>query len=251
MRRFPPAVLAAVFWCAATAQTGMIGTVAGGALPVNIPGTSAKLGMTAGIAVDPHGNLLLTDDNLVLRLDGVTGILTLVAGNGIAGYSGDNGPAASAQMNSPAGVALDSSGNLYIEDYSNVVTRKVTNGVIATVAGLGAGALAIDPAGNLYIADDGNRVRQFSNGAITLTAGTGTAGYSGDNGPATSAELSSPQGIAVDSSGSLYPTQPSGSWTSTDASTNRAARSAISSWPWARRRAYSSGLGAWKPPCPW
>ncbi len=91
-----------------------------------------------------------------------------MAGNGTAGFSGDNGPATSAELNVPAGVAVDSAGNLYIADYGN------------------------------------NRIRKVSNGVITTVAGNGTAGFSGDNGPATSAELNMPGGVAVDSAGNLY-----------------------------------------------
>src|ERR1035437_8017753 len=96
------------------------------------------------------------------------GVITTVAGSGTGGFSGDNGPATSAQLYLPLGVAVDS-------------------------------------AGNLYIADNGNeRIRKVSNGVITTVAGSGTGGFSGDNGPATSAQLAFPAGIAVDSTGNLY-----------------------------------------------
>ena len=124
---------------------------------------------------------------------------------------GDNGPATSASLFSPTGVAVDSAGNLYIADTGNSRIRKVSNGVITTVAGNGThgfsgdngpatsaqlynpDGVAVDPAGNLYIADTlDNRIRKVSNGVITTVAGNGTYGFSGDNGPATSAQLSRP-----------------------------------------------------------
>ena len=160
------------------------------------------------VAADRAGNVFFVDQNTVLRLDAATGILTLVAGNGTPGFSGDNGPATSAQLNGPAGVAVDSAGNLYIADTGNHRIRKVSNGVITTVAGNGTPGfsgdngpatsaqlynpvgVAVDSAGNLYIADAGNnRIRKVSNGVITTVAGNGTCGFSGDNGPATSAAV--------------------------------------------------------------
>ena len=95
-------------------------------------------------------------------------MITTVAGNGTCGFSGDNGPATSAQLYGSHGVAVDSAGNLYIADTAN------------------------------------NRIRKVSNGVITTVAGNGTAGFSGDNGPATSAQLTDPEGVAVDSAGNLY-----------------------------------------------
>jgi sugar lactone lactonase YvrE len=206
-------------------QTYTIKTLAGGALPINIPGTSASLGygVPQYIAADPAGNVFFVDQNTVLRLDATTGSLTLLAGNGTQGFSGDNGPATSAQLNSPTGVAVDSNGNLYIADFGDSRIRKVSNAVITTVAGNATpgfsgdkgpatGAqlanpygLAIDNTGNVYIADSSNNlVRKVSNGIITTVAGNGTPGYSGDNGLATSAQLSSPAGVAIDSAGNLY-----------------------------------------------
>jgi len=95
-------------------------------LQVNIPGKSASLGPNPPqyIAADGAGNVFFAFENTVLRLDGTTGILTLAAGNGTTGFSGDNGPATSAQLNGPAGVAVDSAGNLYIADTGNNRIRK-------------------------------------------------------------------------------------------------------------------------------
>jgi len=175
------------------------------------------------IAADHAGNVFFVDQNTVLRLDATTGDLTLVAGNGSVGFSGDNGPATSAQLNNPHGVAVDSGGNLYIADYGNLRIRKVSGGVITTVAGGGSSdlgdngpatsaylnepvAVAVDSAGNLYLPDY-NRVRKVSNGVITTVAGGGSSGL-GDNGPATSAQLYLPAAVAVDSAGNLYIADP-------------------------------------------
>jgi trimeric autotransporter adhesin len=210
-----------------SSQTYTISTFAGGGLPVNIPATSAGLDPIYFVTADRAGNLFFVDQGSVLLLNATTGVLTLVAGIGTPGFSGDNGPATSAQLNYPCGVAVDSAGNLYIAELNNNRIRRVSNGVITTVAGNGTpgfsgdngpatGAelagpegVAVDSAGNLYIADTGNsRIRRVSNGVITTVAGNGCGsngcGFSGDNGPATSAELTNAEGIAVDSAGNLY-----------------------------------------------
>ena len=144
------------------------------------------------------------------------GVITTVAGNGTFGFSGDNGPATSAQL-IPAWIAVDSAGNLYIDDYGNNRIRKVSNGVITTVAGNGTSSfsgdngpatsaqlsrpygVAVDTAGNLYIADYLNyRVRKVSGGLITTVAGNGLGyGPLGDDGPATNASFF-PFDVAVD-----------------------------------------------------
>jgi sugar lactone lactonase YvrE len=152
------------------------------------------------------------------------GIITTVAGNGTAGYTGDAGPATGAELNYPIGVAVDASGNLYIADAgNNRVCKADRAGVITTVAGNGVpgytgdagpanGAelnypmgVAVDASGNLYIADTkNNRVRMVDRaGIITTVAGTGAQGSS-SNGPAISAELNQPTGVAVDKAGNLY-----------------------------------------------
>jgi uncharacterized protein (TIGR03437 family) len=203
---------------------GVITTVAGngtvGFSGDNGPATSAQLYWSTGVAVDSAGNLYIADTRnyRIRKVSG--GVITTVAGNGTEGFSGDNGPATSAQLNNPGGVAVDSAGNLYIADSGNVRVRKVSNGVITTVAGggssfgdngpatsaqLSVGGIALDSADNLYIADYYNhRIRKVSNGVITTIAGDGVPGFSGDNGPATSAQLASPSGVAVDSAGNLY-----------------------------------------------
>jgi probable HAF family extracellular repeat protein len=148
-------------------------------------------------------------------------VITTVAENGTLGYSGDDGPATSAGLNSPTGVVADGLGNIYFADSGNNRIREISNDIITTVAGGGASlgdngpatspqlnspnGVAIDSAGSLYIADTGNnRIRKVSNGVITTVAGNGTDGFSGDNGPATSAELKRPYGVAVGSGGGPY-----------------------------------------------
>ena len=221
--RLPAAILLTlVLSRSASAQTYTISTFAGGGLPVNMPGTSASLGADPPryVAADPAGDLFFVFQNTILRWDATTGLLTLVAGNGTPGFSGDNGPATSAELSYPGGVAVDSAGNVYIADTNNNRVRKVSKGVIATVAGNGTPGfsgdngpatsaelytpegVAVDSAGNLYIADaDNNRVRKVSNGIIITVAGLSGLG---DNGPAASAQLSDPEGVAVDSAGNVY-----------------------------------------------
>jgi uncharacterized protein (TIGR03437 family) len=147
-------------------------------------------------------------------------VIATVAGNGNQGFGGDNGPATSAELYGPSGVAVDSAGSLYIADSGNGRIRKVSNGVITTVAGGGPSlgdngpatsaqlsypyGVAVDSAGSLFIAEfANNRIRKVSNGAIVTVAGNGAYGFGGDNGPATSASLI-PTGVAVDSSGNVY-----------------------------------------------
>jgi sugar lactone lactonase YvrE len=208
-------------------QTYNIGTFAGngtvGYAGDGGPPASAEVSQPLAAAVDSAGNLYFADKNNQRVRKISHGTITTVAGNGAQGYAGDGGPAIAAQLSWPSGVALDAAGNLYIADAGNNVVRKVSNGTITTVAGnasygyTGDGGpatgaqlnypsgVAVDGAGNLYIADsDNNAVRKVSNGIITTAAGTGTEGYIGDGGVATSAELAYPEGVAVDSLGNVY-----------------------------------------------
>ncbi|MEJ5370332.1 MAG: hypothetical protein WHT08_18640, partial [Bryobacteraceae bacterium] len=177
------------------------------------------------MAVDSAGNVYIADtSNHRIRKVTPSGTITTVAGNGNAGFSGDDSTATAAQLYFPNGVAVDSSGNLYIGDSRNYRIRKVTpSGTITTVAGNGnAGfsgdggpateaqlsyvrGVAVDSAGNLYIADYANhRIRKVNpGGTITTVAGDGTAGYGGDGSAATEAQLYSPAGVVVDSLGNL------------------------------------------------
>jgi sugar lactone lactonase YvrE len=190
------------------------------------PATAASLDYPWGVAVDSGGNLYIADtDNNRLRKVAPGGTITTVAGNGVAKYSGDGGPATAASLNYPRGVAVDAAGNLYIADSNNRRIRKVPpGGTISTAAGNGVGGysgdggpataasldwpygVAVDSAGNLYIADFSNhRIRKVTPaGTITTAAGNGQSGSSGDGGPATAASLSGPWGVAVDSAGTLY-----------------------------------------------
>jgi sugar lactone lactonase YvrE len=202
------------------------------------PATSAELNMPFGVAFDAAGNFYIADstNNRIRKVTLATGVITTVAGNGTAyTYAGDGGPATSAALNSPDGVALDSAGNIYIADSGNSVIRKVTvaTGIITTAAGTGVKGfsgdtgpatsaqlstpygIALDSAGNLYIADSGNgRVRKVtaSTGIITTVAGNVPAYYpgtmtqmpAGDGGAATSSSILEPFGLAFDPSGNLY-----------------------------------------------
>jgi trimeric autotransporter adhesin len=174
-------------------------------------------------------NLYITDanNNRIRKVDSTSGTITTVAGNGVAGFSGDSGPATSAQLNYPDGIGLDSNGNYFIGDARNNRVREVTlaTGVISTVAGNGVPGLAgdgtaatgaelyfpsrpfINSAGDIYIADfQNNCVRKVSaaTGIITTVAGNGLSGYSGDRGPATSAQLNGPISVALDTAGDLF-----------------------------------------------
>ena len=184
---------------------------------------AAQLSHPEGLAIDAQGNLYIADTGNQLIRKVAAGTLTTVAGTGVAGYNGDSIPAAAAQLSDPAGLAIDRAGNLYIADAGNHRVRKVAAGIISTVAGLGAAGfsgdngpasaaqlneprgVAVDAAGNLYIADTLNhRIRRVVNGVIATVAGTGDAGFAGDDGPASAAQLNGPRGVAVDAAGSLY-----------------------------------------------
>jgi sugar lactone lactonase YvrE len=185
----------------------------------------ARLNDPYAVAVDAQGNLFIADNgNNVIRKVNANGMITTMAGNGTNGYSGDGGTATHASLNSPAGLALDAKGNLYISDYWNDRIREVqTNGIIRTVAGNGAWdytgdggsatnatlyapiGLAADAFGNLFIADSENCVirKMDTNGIITTVAGNGPGGF-GDGGPATNAVLGTPEGVALDALGNLF-----------------------------------------------
>ena len=183
--------------------------VSNGVITTVSTGPTSPTGPTApfAAAVDSTGNLYIADVNRILMVS--NGVITTVAGNGTFGSGGDNGPATSAQLSGPAGIAVDAGGTIYIADLNNNRIRKVTNGVITTVIGPSDVnqplSVAVDAAGNLYVADAGhNRILMLSNGVLTTVAGNGTAGFSGDGGPATSAMLNFPAGVAVDANGAVY-----------------------------------------------
>ena len=208
-------------------SAGVITTVAGtGEFGFSGDGgsaTEARLDSPWGVAVDGAGNLFFADrgNDRIRKVDSA-GVITTVAGTGEFGFSGDGGPAVSAQLYVPSGVAVDGVGNLFIADWGNDRIRKVdTAGVITTIAGTGAlgdggpatearldipWGVAVDGAGNLFITDSANlRIRKVdSAGVITTVAGTGNRGFSGDGGSATEARLDSPWGVAVDGAGNLF-----------------------------------------------
>src|SRR5581483_622790 len=186
---------------------------------------AAPLRSPISVALDSSGNVYIADslDNRIRKVT-PTGVISTFAGTGVPGYSGDQGPAMSAQLNGPTGIAFDSKGNLYVADAGNARVRRIsTTGTINTVAGNGAKAFAgdngpalsaqIDPVavrvdshGNLYIADGFNfRIRKVdTNGIITTIAGNGTEGYLGDNGPAKSAQIDFVLDLEVDNAGNVY-----------------------------------------------
>jgi sugar lactone lactonase YvrE len=177
-----------------------------------------------GVAYDTAGDLFIADTsrNQVFEIT-VGGVVTVIAGNGTQGFSGDGGPGAAAELNAPMSVAMAADGTLYIADTGNQRIRTVQNGNISTVAGSGARgfagdgglataaalnhpvALALDATGALLICDQGNeRVRRISGGQIATIAGNGVQGFAGDGGIASSAELNEPSGIAVSADGRIF-----------------------------------------------
>ena len=197
------------------------------------PATGAELNLPSGVAVTADGGFLIADtDNNLVRKVSPAGVITSVAGTGTAGNSGDDGPATGAELSSPSGVAVTADGGFLIADTGNNLVRKVSPaGVITSVAGTGTAGhsgddgpatgaelnlplgVAVTADGGFLIADHGNSViRKVSPagispaggspaGVITSVAGTGTAGHSGDDGPATDAELKNPSGVAVTADG--------------------------------------------------
>ena len=212
-------------------STGIVSTIVGGNPPGfsgdGGPALSASIRNGTSIVFDQSGNMFIADyyNNRVREINKSTGIITTVAGGG-DGPTGDGGPATSATLINPSGLAFDKNGNLYIADWASSVIRKVnmTTGIITTVAGNGTagnsgdGQLAtnarlfapydvsIDPDGNIIIADFWNaRIRKVDgSGIISTIAGTGVIGYNGDGGLATEAALHGPANIALDKQGNIY-----------------------------------------------
>ena len=189
---------------------------------------AALLDSPQGVAVN-SANLYIADthNHRIRRVQLATGIITTVAGASSIGSSGDNGPASAATLDAPTALALDNKGNLYLADTRGQRIRRIDalTGVITTVAGTGAqgfegdggaataasmdspGGLAVDSNGNLYLADTHNhRIRRIdtATGAITTVAGTGVSGFAGDNNSATTAKLTLPHGISIDTQGNIY-----------------------------------------------
>ncbi len=221
------------------ANSGFITTIAGsnaygysgdGGFAINATMQSPK-----SICLDPAGNLYVAEysGNRIRKINAVSHIISTVAGTGTAGYSGDEGPAVNASLNTPQGINTDDSGNLYIADTYNSRVRKINfaTGIITTIAGIGSpsfsgdGGLAIkagvaypvsvcvDAMGNVYIAEvfSGitSRIRKINatTGVITTIAGNGIYAYGGDGGPATNASLFNPASVCVDPIGTVYITE--------------------------------------------
>jgi len=204
----------------------MISTVAGVGSSVEGDSATATFSTLLGISVDASGNAYVADAYPNSRIRRITpaGVTSTVAGLGYIGWEGDGGPATAAGLSYPADTAVDAAGRIYIADRINNLVRRIgTDGIITTVAGggpYGSGdgvpatqsrlnrprSVAVASDGTLYIADQNNhRVRRVgTDGIISTIAGTGTAGFSGDGGPATSAALNGPYSVAVDAAGNVY-----------------------------------------------
>ena len=213
---------------------GEMTTVAGDAQWIytgdNVPATGASIFLPTGVVTDAAGNMYLSDssNNRIRRVDGKTGLITTVGGNGTPGFSGDGGPATLAEVSVPAGITIDGAGNLYFADTGNHAIRRIDaiSGFITTVAGTGnvqgytgdgfaatsaklslPEGIAFDTAHNLYIADTGNNVIREVNattGTITTIAGTGTPGYNGESILATTAYLNAPWSLSVAPDNTIY-----------------------------------------------
>ncbi len=190
------------------------------------PATAAELYDPVEVVPDAAGNLYVVEwHNNTVRKINTSGIISTIAGTGIAGFSGDGGPATAARLNSPVGVFVDGSGNVYIGDYSNHRIRKVnTSGIITTIAGTGTPGYSgdggsataaqlrtpmgiyVDATGKVYFADSYYSIIRCVDlsGNIATIAGTGTNGYNGDGIAATSARLFNPYGVTMDGAGNLY-----------------------------------------------
>lgn len=212
-------------------RNGFITTIAGtgvrGSSGNGGPAARARLKNPKSVAL--HGGALYTSglDSMVRRINLRTGMITRVAGTGVAGFSGDGGPARSARLHAPQRLAIDPEGNIYVADTKNSVIRRIdaTTHKIRTVAGVGRTegtrgdggratsallnhprGVALDGNSTLYIADsDNHRVRKVNlrTGIIHKVAGTGTPGYTGDRGHAASAHLDQPRGLTVTPKGNL------------------------------------------------
>jgi len=208
--------------------SGDVTTVAGTGEPGSSgdggPATEARLAHVWDVAVDDEGNLYISADNRIRKVD-TSGIITTIAGTGVPGFSGDGGPSVAAQLDSPHGIAVDPDGNIVFIDAQNQRIRRIdAQGVITTIVGNGElgfsgdggpatdarintpEQLWVDHKGNIYVADTFNRrVRKIdTDGIITTVAGNGTHAFSGDGGPAASAGLAKISGVAVGPDGALY-----------------------------------------------
>ena len=209
---------------------GSIETIAGGSTAGWGNGGSAATCEVNGpeaVAVDAAGNIYIADagNSCIRRIDHAAGTISLFAGTGTVGFSGDGGPATAAAFLTPSSLAFDTSGNLYIADAADNRIRRIDpSGIISTFAGNGlAGfygdggpatacsfdhptSICTDSEGDLYVCDmNNNRLRKIApDGTISTFAGTGAAGYGGSGGPATAAMLHGPDGVAADAAGNVY-----------------------------------------------
>ncbi|MBI3891740.1 MAG: PKD domain-containing protein, partial [Candidatus Wallbacteria bacterium] len=265
--------------------TTTAGTESAGSTGDNGLATSAKLKNPEGVGVDLSGNLYIADqgNHEIRRVDAVTRIITLFAGTGSSGFSGDLGAATSAKLNSPAGVTVDGAGNVFIADSGNNRIRKVnTGGTISTIAGTGTGGfsgdggaataaklqapeqVAVDGSGAVFIADLTNKVIRRIDPVslnITTTAGkNGVTGYGGDGVDAATIGIDAVGGVALDPSGSVVASltanarivriAPSG--TSPGGGAIPTSRPFVLSWP-AANDSTGSGIDAyeiWRSPAP-
>ena len=209
------------------AADGVITTVAGNGTAAfagdSGQATAASLSAPAAVAFDSAGNLYISDsgNNRIRKVILSSGVISTFAGNGTAAWKGDGAAAASAELNSPQGIAFDSSNNLYIADSANGSVRKVTasTGFISTLAGNGASGpvgsgstfdlplgVVVDHAGVIYVTDTGNNYVDTisSTGKVAAFIGNGLHGATGDGGAPLSAEVYSPAQLAVDNSNNLY-----------------------------------------------
>lgn len=233
MKRTLTVLIFVCAWIFSQAQTNIITTIAGngtaGFCCDHGPATNAKLHFPNQLCIDRLGNIYISDafNNRIRKLDVSTGTITTVAGDGTNGFFGDGGPASSSKLWIPDGIAMDTSENIYIADGINNRIRRIDKltGVITTIAGNGIagssgdgglainaelngpGCLSVDKMGNVYVADYfGNKIRKINTttGIISAVAGNGTAGYSGDGGIATNAQLSKPGQAFVDTEGNIF-----------------------------------------------
>jgi hypothetical protein len=204
---------------ATVAGTGAVGYAGDGGAA-----SAATLANPSSVTYDTSGNQFIADaQNDVVRKISGSGVITTIAGSGVEGYGGDGGAATAAFLDTPTGVAVDSGGNLYIADSHNHCIRRVSAGIITTIAGTGkAGfsgdggaataaqlwlpiAVAVDLRGDIYIADTNNqRIREIQGGIIRTIAGDGEELFAGDGAPAILAVLDGPTGVAVDALGNIY-----------------------------------------------
>ncbi len=220
-------ILSLLIVCAYGAEAQIISTIAGGGATLGDggPAVDCELHEPQGICMDNTGNLYIADaGNNRIRKINTAGIITTIAGTGVAGYNGDNMLATAAQLNYPTSIIIDETGNIYFPDDHNFRIRKInTSGIITTIAGNGTEGnsvegsqatatqigstegMCMDRAGNIYFADIRYSVIRKINttGIITTYAGIGTNGYTGDEGPATAAKIQ-PFGLGIDAVGNIY-----------------------------------------------